>query len=548
MVRKTMEEIKRMLRLAAVVLLVYALIASAAGATDLLDSAQRKELYRPGTPATVVINGREIVTFRSYVFANDPAHRALLAEERLQKILDGSFEGTVATRAYADGVAIDVDNTPAIYLSPADVDVERGQTLEELTKLVESRLAAEFKEAKEMSNPELLLSAILWSLLYVVLWAVVIRVLFILKRRVLRIIHSKIEQAIGQSKIASAIGTSTTKGILVVAERFTVALTWTLILVASYSWITLTFELYPITRPWGEGMASSILNALLWVLTGFVGALPGLATVVIIVLVTRFLSRIVSWLLGRVQRGEIELPWVERATIAPTKRIITIVLWIFAIAFSYPYLPGSSSEAFKGVSVLVGLMISFGTTGVVGQAASGFILMYSRILRIGEFVKIGEHQGTVRNIGFFNTTLSTPYREVITIPNTVILSSSITNSTRLAIVGLSASTTISIGYDTPWREVHAMLIEAAERTPGVASDPAPFVTKTALDDFYVSYKLTIEILDRQKRRETMSALHANILDVFNEHGRQIMSPHYVIDPDEPKLAPNTPNNAGGSTP
>jgi small-conductance mechanosensitive channel len=205
---------------------------------------------------------------------------------------------------------------------------------------------------------------------------------------------------------------------------------------------------------------------------------------------------------------------------------------------AYPYLPGSNTEAFKGLSVLVGVMISIGGSGVVGQAASGLIMIYSRVLREGEYVKIGDTEGLVTAVGIFSTKIKTSSGEEVNVPNSVIGSSTTVNSSRLTEgKALVVHTSVTIGYNTPWRQVHAMLIQAAENTSGIRSIPKPFVSQTALSDFYVEYRLCVQVDRPDIRRITMTTLHANIQDVFNEFGVQIMSPHYKDDPSEKVWVP-----------
>ena len=218
----------------------------------------------------------------------------------------------------------------------------------------------------------------------------------------------------------------------------------------------------------------------------------------------------------------------------------TIAVWVFALAMAYPYIPGSGTEAFKGVSVLLGLMVSIGASGIVGQAASGLILMYTRTFRPGEYVRIGEHEGTIVEMGMFTTRIRTGLGEELTVPNSFALAVVSKNYSRAVKgAGFVLDTTVTIGYDAPWRQVHAMLIEAARRTPGVLSDPAPHVFQTALSDFYVEYRLVCQAVpsEPRPRAEVLSALHANVQDVFNEYGVQIMSPHYLGDPADPKVVP-----------
>jgi len=207
---------------------------------------------------------------------------------------------------------------------------------------------------------------------------------------------------------------------------------------------------------------------------------------------------------------------------------------------AYPYLPGSGTEAFKGLSVLIGLMVSLGASSLVGQAASGLILMYTRTIRAGEYVQISGNQGTVMELGLFTTRIRTGLGEELTFPNALILGNVSRNYSRTVQGnGFILETGVTIGYDTPWRQVHAMLTEAAGRTAGIQTDPAPRVFQTALSDYYPEYRLACQVIRTGpvQRAEVLSTLHGNIQDVFNEYGVQIMSPHYLGDPAEPKIVP-----------
>jgi small-conductance mechanosensitive channel len=208
---------------------------------------------------------------------------------------------------------------------------------------------------------------------------------------------------------------------------------------------------------------------------------------------------------------------------------------------AYPYLPGANTEAFKGLSVLVGLMISLGGAGMIGQAFAGLAVMYNGSIRAGEYVRIGEVEGTVVELGMMMTRIRTGLGEVITLPNATLTSTPVKNYSRaFEGTGFVLDTTVTIGYATPWRQVHAMLIEAALRTGGIVKDkPEPHVRQTALSDFYVQYRL-IAYSSAQKpgaRAAVLNDLHANIQDVFNEYGVQIMAPNYEADPAEPKVVP-----------
>lgn len=315
---------------------------------------------------------------------------------------------------------------------------------------------------------------------------------------------------------------------------------WALGILLADAWISFVMRQFEATRPWGERSTRWMLDLLTQFAHGIAGAMPGLIAAMLIFAIARMVSHANTLFLNRVERGEIEVSWLDVDTVTPSRRISNVAIWLFALAMAYPYLPGAGSDAFKGVSVLLGLMLSLGGSGVVGQVMAGMSLMYSRSLRVGEYVRIGDTEGTVTQLGVFATKLHTGLGEEVSLPNAVVFSQPVRNFSRLVEgAHFVLQTTVTIGYGTPWRQVHAMLLEAANRTPGVLGKPAPYVVQTALSDFYVSYTLCAQG-DRAaaaNRAQSVSQLHAHVLDVFNENGVQITSPHYVGDPSQPQVVP-----------
>ena len=253
---------------------------------------------------------------------------------------------------------------------------------------------------------------------------------------------------------------------------------------------------------------------------------------------TRLVARVVDSIFRKAEKGELALSWISLTLLAPRGSLVVVLIWIFALTVAYPYIPGSSSDAFKGISVFVGLMASFGSAGFVNQLMSGIVVIYSRALRTGEFVRVGDDTGTVMDVGMLSTRILTRRREEITIPNAVLVATKTINYSRQASDdGLTVGTTVTIGYDAPWRQVHAMLLSAAERTDGVRKDPAPRVWQKALSDFYVEYELLVNLDHPEDRLPILSELHMHIQDAFNEQGVQIMSPHFEGQPNEKVVVP-----------
>jgi small-conductance mechanosensitive channel len=253
-------------------------------------------------------------------------------------------------------------------------------------------------------------------------------------------------------------------------------------------------------------------------------------------LAARIVVQSVNFTLRGVASGRYSLLGIDTMLAEPTRKLMVAVVWLFALAMAYPYLPGAQTPAFQGLSVFVGLMVSLGASSIVGQAAGGFTLLYSRTMALGDLVRIGDTEGQVQQIGLFTTRIRTPLGVEISFPNNVVLGGQLQNFSRHPDgPGMWLDTSVTIGYDAPWRQVHRLLLDAAARTDGIQAKPEPFVIQKELMDFYVAYSLRVHVLDLPGRMRILSALHANIQDTFNEAGVQIMSPNYEADPEQPKL-------------
>jgi len=308
--------------------------------------------------------------------------------------------------------------------------------------------------------------------------------------------------------------------------------------VVIYATVGFVLRRFPYTRPWGESMRSALLAMLAHAGLGLASAIPGLLTVVLIVVGARFCSRLIVIWFNAIESGRLTPRWIYPETAQPTRRLLIGLLWTLALVVAYPYLPGSQTEAFKGVSVFFGLMVTFGSSGLVNQIMSGFMITYSRALRIGDFVRIGDVEGSVIQLGVLSTKVRTLRHEEVTIPNAVVVAQTTTDYSRFSETdGVFTPTSVTIGYDAPWRQVQSLLVLAAERTAGVRREPRPVVLQSSLEDFYVKYTLLICLERQESRPFTLHALHGHIQDLFNEYGVQIMSPNYVMDPGAPKLVP-----------
>jgi small-conductance mechanosensitive channel len=295
---------------------------------------------------------------------------------------------------------------------------------------------------------------------------------------------------------------------------------------------------FPWTRSVGERLGDWVVGPLEVLGGGLIALIPDLIFLVVLWFVTKWLLRLVRLFFEGVGRGEVELSGFDRDWAEPTYKILRVAMIVFALVVAYPYIPGSESEAFKGLSLFVGLVFSLGSSSVISNIIAGYTMTYRRLFRAGDRVRIGNVSGAVTEVRLQVTHLRTPKNEEVVVPNSSILNSEVTNYTTLAKSdGLILHTTVGIGYETPWRQVEAMLLLAAERTPGLAAGRQPFVLQKGLGDFAVNYELNVYTDDPARMPFLYAELHRQILDVFNEYGIQIMTPAYEGDPEVPKVVP-----------
>lgn len=303
-------------------------------------------------------------------------------------------------------------------------------------------------------------------------------------------------------------------------------------------WLVYSLNQFTYTATWGERSANFMVDLLVGFGTGAMSAVPGIVAVIIIILIARWCVRLVNMIFKEVQAGKLSFDWLERETSRTTQTLLIAVIWLFALVVAYPYIPGSETEAFKGLSVLIGLMITLGSTGLINQVISGLFVIYARSVRPGDYVRVGDIEGQVIDVGFLATKLKTPRQEEITIPHSVLVGTATTNYSRLAgSDGMVVTVSVTIGYDVPWRQVHALLLLGASRTNGVRRQPAPRVLQRALSDFNVQYQLLAHLEEGSNRATVLSELHAQIQDAFNEYGVQIMVPAFESQPEKRIIVP-----------
>jgi len=311
-----------------------------------------------------------------------------------------------------------------------------------------------------------------------------------------------------------------------------------LLLLGYFSSLVLGF--FPQTKRISASLNEYALNAAIAVGNAVIDYLPKLFFIGIIVLITIYVLKLVRFFFTEVQRGHITIPGFYTNWAKPTYNIIRTLIIFFAAAVAYPYLPGASSPAFQGISIFLGALFTLGSSSAIANLVSGVVLIYSRAYEIGDRICISDTVGDVLEKSLFVTRIRTLKNVVVTVPNSVILGSNIINYTpgegSMTLAPLVLHTTITLGYDVPWRLVHEVLIDAARGTEHILEKPEPFVLQTSLDDFYVSYELNACTETPKLMPRIYSHLHQNIQDKCNEAGIEILSPHYRAARDGNQLA------------
>jgi small-conductance mechanosensitive channel len=486
--------------------------------------------------AKVRFYNRDIATMRVDFLGREPELRARTAEAAIRRAFERPGPPRIEFRQSSEGLLVMLSDELVMIVTPGDLDALRGETMEQARSGIASRLQDAVATARREQAPARLTRGVLWSLLATAVAALLAMGVLWVGRRTRERLKLRIQarsEVVERDTIRHLLG-----GVRIIVGwlmRVVVALALFVIL---EEWVRFVLGQFGFTRPWADAMTGWMVDLLRNWAGSIASALPGLVAAVLIFVLARLLTHSVGLAFHGVHEGRFQLFGIDRTLAEPTRKLVNVVIWLFALAMAYPYLPGSGTEAFKGLSVLVGLMISLGASGIVGQAAGGFTILYSRTMSVGEYVRSGEVEGVVMQIGLFTTRLRTVTGVEVSIPNNVVLGGQLHNYSRHPDgPGMWLETGVTIGYDTPWRQVHRLLLEAAARTPGVAKDPPPFVLQTALSDFYVDYRLRVRVAEVLRRALVLSELHAQIQDGFNAEGVQIMSPNYEADPESPKLVP-----------
>jgi len=487
--------------------------------------------------APVLVDGQRLFLLRG-VTAYPAEYRAAVVRDRIVAIAeDENFDAKTITISEHDDRSAIMAGTEAI-LTIFDVDAELENLQRPLLAQVyrEKIIQAVEQYRSDRSSPVLTKAAfaalVATAVFVLLLWGT--RRLF---RWLLNWSQEHVQQSVEElaSKAHQLIPAGPIWSVITGVLRLVRGVIYLLL---TYFFLNTVLGLFPWTRPFARILFKLVLDPLTKLWYGFLDALPSLAFLVVLWFVVRYLLRLIRALFKGVERGRITLENFDPDWAMPTYKIVRLVVIAFALVIAYPYIPGSDSLAFKGVSVFAGVLLSLGSSSFIANSIAGLSMTYRAAFREGDRIKIDDVVGVVEEIKLMVTKVRTAKNEHVIIPNSNILNSNVTNYSNLARAqGLILHTIVGIGYDTPWRQVEALLLMAAERTEGIKTDPPPFVLQQSLGDFAVNYELNAYTEQERRVPALYSALHANIQDLFNEYGIQIMSPAYEGDPETLKIVP-----------
>lgn len=319
---------------------------------------------------------------------------------------------------------------------------------------------------------------------------------------------------------------------MIIIQRLLKIAKWLIIAILVYLILPLMFSIFPFTRNWADTLFQLIWSPFRNILLSIWQYLPNIFTIAVIYFVFKYSIRFVKYLFDEIENGKLNINGFHADWAAPTFSILKFLLYAFMFVLIFPYLPGSDSDIFKGVSVFVGVLFSLGSSSAISNMIAGLVITYMRPFKVGDRIRINENTGIVIEKTMLVTRLRTIKNEEITIPNSSVLSGNTTNFSAFSKTdGLIVHTTVTIGYDVQWNKMHEALIDAALRTMYVMQEPKPFVWQTSLDDFYVSYQINAYTHEAEKALLILSELHKNIQEICAERGIEIMSPHYRAERD-----------------
>lgn len=477
-----------------------------------------------------------------------PGERAAAVTKRIQKLADDYYFVNGSLRLVQQERSTDIVYGEATILSVSDVDaLTMHYPRQRLATLYRNRIANAVEAYKEANSFSALLKRVALTLLVLVILFFILWMI----NKLFRLIRQRIERQEGKRingirfRKYTFIGAGDHTRLLIRLNGFIRLSVTALVLFFS---LPLVFGLFPPTERLAGMLIGFVKAPFIQVLQSIWDYLPRLATIIVIITIFHYILRCLKFLKREIETGALKLPGFHPDWANLTYQVIRVLIYAFVLVLIFPYLPGSGSPVFNGVSIFLGALLTFGSSSSLGNIVAGLALTYMRAFKDGDRVKIGEVTGDIVEKNLLVTRVRTIKNEVISIPNANVLNNPTINFSKDAPDrGLILHTIITIGYDVHWKTVHELAVRAALATRFIESEPTPFVYQTSLDDFYVSYQVNAYTRYPNHQASTYSELYQHILDQFNEAGIEILSPHYRALRDGHTMAAPAANLPEGYT-
>lgn len=504
--------------------------------TDSLKRAEQRlridslRQHTPGVP--VVVEGDTLFKLYAKRGGHTPADRAEDIKNMLLMIASSHTLRNDSTHIYDSEYVTDIMYGEKVIISITDQDaLWQNLTRIQLAEKYEPIIADRIKELKEEhSLLQIAKRAALFALVLVAQYLLFRLTNYLfrkLKRQIVWLVRNRLKSI--TIRDYEFLNTHRQGRVLMF---FSNVARYIILLIQLTISVPILFAIFPQTEDLAMKIFSYLLDPIKMILKSIISYIPNLFIILVIYFCIKYIIKGLQYIANEIESERLRLTGFYPDWAQPSFNIIRFLLYAFMIAMVYPYLPGSNSGVFQGISVFVGLIISLGSSTVIGNIIAGLVITYMRPFKLGDRIRLNETTGNVIEKTPFVTRLRTPKNEVVTIPNAFIMSSHTTNySVSARQYGLIIHSTVTIGYDAPWRQVHQLLIDAAFKTPGVLPDPKPFVLETELSDYYPCYQINAYIKEADQLAQIYSDLHQNIQDMFNEAGVEIMSPHYFAKRD-----------------
>ena len=464
--------------------------------------------------------------------------RAKVISERMKNIAenDSINTGSLRIEELADRSNILAGKNFIVSILDTDAEIE-GLERPILAEIIKTNIAKAINSYRYERSSGVLLKKVIYAAVATVVFLLLLFLFLRISRRLDNFLQAKLKSRI-EGLETQSYHLIQAKQLWTALRGFINSIKILFIVLLIFLYLQYVLKSFPLTKPLADELFSLILSPLGSLGMGFVASLPNIIFLIVLFFVIRYLIKLIKLFFAGVNQGTITFANFDPEWSLPTYKIVRFLIIILAFVIAYPYIPGSESDAFKGVSVLLGIMFSIGSSSFISNIIAGYSLTYRRAFKIGDRIKIDDSFGDVVDMKLYVTRLRSLKNEEIIIPNSSLINSNVINYSSLAKQhGLILHTTVGIGYETPWRLVEEMLKSAADRTEGLLKQPPPFVLQKSLGDFAITYEINAYCDNPNKMMLIYSALHQNILDVFNENDVQIMTPAYEGDPAEPKVVP-----------